>query len=163
MNTKSGAFGIIFKNDAVLLVKRRDMPLWTLPGGYIESGETPEQGVIREVYEETGYEVVINKKVGEYEYPNAKRTTHTFICTIQSGKATLSNESSAIEYFHIHKLPQMLIPYIDTMIKDAVKNSPSVIKTTFPKLPLSFWIKSLLHPWALFKYLLVKVGIHWNT
>ena len=160
-----GAFGIIFRNNnkEVLLVKRRDMPIWVLPGGGLEHGESPEQTTTREVYEETGYEVVINRKVGEYRYHGSNKINYTFVCIIQGGVQTLSRESKAIEYFDITKLPDMMSPFARVMIEDALCNRTNIVKFTFEKLPASFWIKGLLHPWVFFKYLLTRVGIHWNT
>jgi ADP-ribose pyrophosphatase YjhB (NUDIX family) len=44
-----GSFAIIFdKQDRVLLCHRRDMDLWNLPGGGMQSGELPNEAVIRE-------------------------------------------------------------------------------------------------------------------
>ena len=47
---------IVFNGDEteVLLQKRRDFRIWTLPGGHIESGESWEEAGIRETFEETG-------------------------------------------------------------------------------------------------------------
>lgn len=58
-----GAF-VIIQNDGrdILLVKRKDIPLWDLPGGRIAEGETPESAAVREAFEETGYNVTIIKK-----------------------------------------------------------------------------------------------------
>lgn len=63
-----GAF-VIIQNDGrdILLVKRKDIPLWDLPGGGIAEGETPEAAAVREAFEETGYNVTIIKKAGEYK------------------------------------------------------------------------------------------------
>jgi len=160
-----GAFGIILKNKykEALLVKRRDMPVWVLPGGGLEQGETPEQGVVREVYEETGYKVVVNRKVGEYKYPGSNEVNYTFVCTIKGGVKTFSKESKVIEYFDIDNLPDMMSPYASVMIKDALKKETGIVKQTFDKFPISFWVKGLLHPWAFFKYLLTRIGVHWNT
>lgn len=41
-------------HQKLLLVKRRDVPVWVFPGGGIEKGETPERAVVREVFEESG-------------------------------------------------------------------------------------------------------------
>jgi 8-oxo-dGTP pyrophosphatase MutT (NUDIX family) len=58
-----------FSDKRILLIKRRTVPFkgyWALPGGRVEAGETVEQTVIREAKEETGLDVEIVKKIGEY-------------------------------------------------------------------------------------------------
>jgi 8-oxo-dGTP diphosphatase len=52
-----GASAFVFREGAVLLVKRRDEPsrgLWSPPGGSLEVGETVEAAAVRETAEETG-------------------------------------------------------------------------------------------------------------
>ena len=53
--------GILIENNKILLVKQRvsEKRNWSLPGGKLEQGETLEQGIIREVKEETGLDVEI--------------------------------------------------------------------------------------------------------
>jgi ADP-ribose pyrophosphatase YjhB (NUDIX family) len=56
----------------LLLIRRGHDPhrgLWSLPGGRIEAGESPEQAVVREVREETGLEVVPGRPVGRVRIP----------------------------------------------------------------------------------------------
>jgi 8-oxo-dGTP diphosphatase len=58
-----------FANKSILLVKRRTVPFkgyWALPGGRVEAGESVEETVVREVKEETGLDVQIVRKIGEY-------------------------------------------------------------------------------------------------
>src|SRR3989304_4831608 len=58
---------VVVKNSSVLLVKRGREPskgLWSVPGGLIELGETLEDAAQREVREETGINVRIEKLVG---------------------------------------------------------------------------------------------------
>jgi len=51
--------GVVFSPDEkqVLLTKRRDVPVWVLPGGGIERNENPEDAIVREILEETGFHV----------------------------------------------------------------------------------------------------------
>ena len=57
-----GVGAVVLDGDRVLLVKRGHAPLkghWSLPGGGVEIGETLEQGVAREVLEETGLTIEV--------------------------------------------------------------------------------------------------------
>ncbi len=55
--------GILIEDDKILLVKQKvsDKRNWSLPGGKLERGETLEQALIREMNEETGFDVDIIK------------------------------------------------------------------------------------------------------
>jgi 8-oxo-dGTP diphosphatase len=60
---------IQYPDQKILLIKRGTIPFkgyWALPGGRMDPGETVEQTIVREVKEETGLDVVIVHKVGEY-------------------------------------------------------------------------------------------------
>ena len=59
-HTHLGVYGVVKKNNKILLIKKARGPyanLFDLPGGGIEFGETPEQALIREMAEETGLSV----------------------------------------------------------------------------------------------------------
>lgn len=102
------AIGIVLNADQtqVLLIKRRDIPIWVLPGGGIETGEHPEEALIREIQEETGFFVQVVRKCAEYSPVNRLAAfTSVFICHIQSGNMILSDETADIAFYPIQKLP----------------------------------------------------------
>src|SRR5690606_29127082 len=102
MNLPQSIAGIIFSPDrkSVLLIKRRDVPVWVLPGGGIEQGESPEQAVVREILEETGFTVKIDRLVGDY-LPINKLTKRTYLyeCKVLSGEPILTEETGGISFF----------------------------------------------------------------
>jgi 8-oxo-dGTP diphosphatase len=57
----------VFRDGKVLLAQRAKPPLWSLPGGRIEPGETAEQAALRELREEVGVEAEIVGPIGERE------------------------------------------------------------------------------------------------
>ena len=66
------AGGVVYREGPggteVVLCGRTSQSLWALPKGTPEAGETREQTALREVSEETGLEVVIQKYIGDIEY-----------------------------------------------------------------------------------------------
>jgi len=56
-----------FRGGKVLIAKRIKPSLWSLPGGRLEPGETPEAAAIRELFEETGVTAEIVGLAGEAE------------------------------------------------------------------------------------------------
>jgi len=66
-DTRLAAYAVIVDDqDRVLLAlwNELDEPLWTLPGGGVDLHETAEEGAVREVREETGYDVVLDGLLG---------------------------------------------------------------------------------------------------
>ena len=65
-DTRLGAYAVITRGDHVLLAlwNEPDVPTWTLPGGGVELHEGLEDGALREVREETGYDVALGRLLG---------------------------------------------------------------------------------------------------
>ncbi|MCH4172060.1 MAG: NUDIX domain-containing protein [Lactobacillus sp.] len=116
-----GAFGIIQNTDKeVLLVLRRDYPLWDLPGGTLKTGELPAECVCREIREETGLAVVVKYLVGTYVRRRHKDRQYIFSVTNQGRPMTFDNsETKKIAYFAIDQLPKNMVPLRSHQIKDA--------------------------------------------
>ncbi len=64
------ASAVVTSEDGVLLVKRRDVEIWVLPGGLVDPGETLAHAAVRETREETGLSIELSRLVGVYSAPN---------------------------------------------------------------------------------------------
>lgn len=160
------AIGIIFsKDDQVLLVKRRDVPVWVLPGGGIEESETIEDAAVREVLEETGFHVKVIRKVGKYIPLNRlARITHLFECEIVKGNPTTGFESKEVRFFPIKKLPKLIPPPHDEWINDTLKKLKEPILKKLDRVNyLTLVINFFKHPYLVFRFLLSKIGLTINT
>lgn len=88
---------IIQKADKVLLIKKSDKVdiypgRWDLPGGRLNPDETWEQGLAREVQEETGLKVKLIREVRDWESNKWDTIGKTVLCEYMSGEVQLSWE-----------------------------------------------------------------------
>jgi ADP-ribose pyrophosphatase YjhB (NUDIX family) len=93
----------------ILLIERTDNGLWTIPGGGMEVGETIAQTAIREVKEETGVDVEVQRLIGIYsnprhvvEYSNGEvrqQFSVCFACAVTGGQLATSSESRRVGFF----------------------------------------------------------------
>lgn len=126
-----GAFGIILdEQERVLLCHRRDYDLWNLPGGGVEEGEAPWECVIREVKEETGLEVEVERLASVYNKKEKNEVVFSFICKVIGGEHQLNDEADRIEYFDTEAMPSNMSPKQVERIRDAIRHqSETVLKT----------------------------------
>lgn len=118
---------LIFEAERVLLVHRRDIDWWNLPGGGMEVGETVEEALCREVREETGLEVAVEYLVGVYSKPQKQEVVLTFRCRITGGTLTATEESRACRFFAPDALPANTLPKHRQRVQDALLVSPHAI------------------------------------
>ena len=125
------AGGCIFnENGEVLLQKRADCNKWGFPGGAIELGETPEMAAKREVKEETGLEIEVQKLIGIYTdsdviYPNGDKAHSICICyemSVVGGELSCDeNETLELKYFSLDDMPELFCKQHEELLRD-VKN-----------------------------------------
>jgi 8-oxo-dGTP diphosphatase len=119
---------IPFPEDKILLIKRNTKPFvgyWALPGGRMDPGENIEQTVVRECKEETGLDVSIVRKVGEYVEKGVKDDIEyeyyptCFVVKVVGGEMKRQeSEIQEIQPFSLKALPKPLAFEHDNMIVD---------------------------------------------
>ncbi len=167
MTQKECATTAIFSKcrEKILLVKRRDVPIWVLPGGGIDNNETPEQAAKREALEETGTKIKIIRKVAEYSPINKLTSeTHLYECSIEKGTLSTGDETQDIAFFELDKLPKPFFYVHKTWLQDTLKNEKEIIRK--PLADLTYW--ALLryfckHPIHVMRYALSRMGLPINS
>ncbi|MGH8507065.1 MAG: NUDIX hydrolase [Stenotrophobium sp.] len=126
-----GAFAIIFdEKSQVLLCHRTDKDLWNLPGGRVEIGESPWGAVIREVHEEVGLEIRVERLLGVYSVPERRDLVFNFLCMKTGGTLTCSAEADEIGWFKQNSLPANTVQRHIERINDAYSGNAAVFTRT---------------------------------
>jgi ADP-ribose pyrophosphatase YjhB (NUDIX family) len=121
MRFRVGVFASIFDEQGrVLLGHRRDGDFWGQPGGGLERGEPPWAGVVREVKEETGLEVTVERLAGIYCWPALDEIIFSFVCRAAGGALTSSEETRDVRFFALDQLPPNTFAEHVARIRDAV-------------------------------------------
>ena len=103
------------KKGKLLVVKRNLNPginKWALPGGFVESDETPESACLRELEEETGLKGKVKRLIGVYNHKTKEYGSLLVIgyeVVIARGLLSLSNELKDAKFFNKKDLP--VIPF----------------------------------------------------
>ena len=121
---------VVVKEARILLTLREDIPMWCLPGGGVEAGESVAQAALREVYEETGVQVKLTRLVGVYSRPNWDRGgDHDVVFTavpISGAPRPLDGEALDVQYFAPDALPPHFFWWQRQRIVDALTRHTAV-------------------------------------
>jgi ADP-ribose pyrophosphatase YjhB (NUDIX family) len=101
----------------ILLVHKTDNDLWALPGGGHDIGESVRDTVVREVKEETGYDVDVTDIVGTYTNPNhvmayddgevRQQFSICFAARLIGGELRTSSESKEVAWVPPERIPDL--------------------------------------------------------
>ena len=114
----------IIQAGNILLTKRRDFPVWCIPGGHLAPKESVPETAIREAKEETGLDIEITGFVGLYSMPNKWQDGSCEIIfraqPIGGKLLTCTSETVDAAYFSRNDLPSNLIGWQYHQIDDAL-------------------------------------------
>ncbi len=116
----------VIRDNKILLVRERADGRWAMPGGWGDIGDAPAEMAAREVWEESGFMVSVDKLVGVYDANRLQPFEFyhlyklIFMCSIQSGEATPSMETLDVDFFPFDQLPPLSETRTNNRILDEV-------------------------------------------
>lgn len=116
---------VVDEAGRVLIVQRRDNGCWEPPGGVLELGETFEEGVVREVAEETGILVSVERLTGVYKNMTRGIVALVYRCHPAQGSAHATDESSEVRWVPLDQIPGLMAEAYAVRVRDAFNASPA--------------------------------------
>lgn len=118
---------VIVQNGKYLIARRQAGgslgEKWEFPGGKVEQGETPEQGLVREIGEEFDVKVKVGKFIGSHKFKNKEREYElmAYFTEILSGTITLTVHDE-MRWVKIHEFDDFDFAESDKAIIEVLKN-----------------------------------------
>lgn len=107
--------GLVFKQDKILVLKRSKGSsfaegLWDIPGGKVVLGESLEESLLREIYEETKINIRIEKIISASSshivHNNKQYITIVYLCEYLNGDVKLNNEHNEYKWIRLDEIDE---------------------------------------------------------
>jgi len=127
---------IIVNGDKILIAQRGPKYKlefkWEFPGGGIEDGETPEECIVREIFEELNIKIRVDKFFDQsfYEYPHAQILLLAYIATWVSGEITLNDEHIGYRWVTVEELADYDFSPADIPLVQKLRDEPNLLIST---------------------------------
>lgn len=118
--------GIVVRDDGrILAIQRRDNGHWEPPGGVLELDETFEAGVRREVLEEAGVAVEVERLTGAYKNLPRGIVALVFRCRPLTRVAVRTREAQDVAWMTVEEILERMTPAYASRVTDALRPEPS--------------------------------------
>ncbi|WP_424213547.1 NUDIX domain-containing protein [Streptomyces sp. BI20] len=116
--------GVVVRGDGrVLVIRRADNGAWEPPGGILEAAERPEDGVVREVAEETGVLVRVEGLSGVYKNLALGVLALVFRCRPVGGRERVSAESTEVAWLEPAEAGRLMTEAFAVRVADALTDA----------------------------------------
>jgi ADP-ribose pyrophosphatase YjhB (NUDIX family) len=129
LHSVSVAGAVIREDGRMLVIKRRDNGNWEPPGGVLELDETPQEGVVREVLEETGIHVEVERLTGVYKNMARGIIALVFQCNPSGGEGRPTSEATAVKWLTPEEVKNNMAEVYAVRLLDALGASPPQIRS----------------------------------
>ena len=118
--------GVILREGKVLLIKEKSDQKWAMPGGWADVGISPSENVVKEVWEESGLEVKVERLLAvwdkmKHDHPADLNHVYklNFLCRVTGGELKAGHEVLEAGFFDPENLPELsLMRNTETQIKE---------------------------------------------
>ncbi|WP_067646727.1 NUDIX hydrolase [Nocardia harenae] len=110
---------VVDADNRVLVIRRADNGHWEAPGGVLELHESFEHGVRREVAEETGLTVCVDRLTGVYKNLTAGIVALVFRCTVETGTSHPTDEAREVRWMTADQVREAMVPAFAIRVLDA--------------------------------------------
>ncbi|WP_345701904.1 NUDIX hydrolase [Kitasatospora terrestris] len=121
LHSVSVAGAVVREDGRVLAIRRADNGTWEPPGGVLELTESVEDGVRREVFEETGIRVDVERLTGVYKNVTRGVVALVFRCHPESGTERVSDESTAVDWLTPEEVAERMAEVYAVRMLDALQ------------------------------------------
>jgi ADP-ribose pyrophosphatase YjhB (NUDIX family) len=99
---------------------------WTYPGGFLEVGESAQEGARRETEEETELRIEVGRLIGVYSRPHVGIVTIVFEATVVGGEPSPAAETSEVRDFGADEIPwdELAFSTVESALRDWVASRP---------------------------------------
>ena len=121
LDPKVAAVVLVIDGDGLVMVKRGVEPQcgkWAFPSGYVDRGEVVEAAAVREVKEETGLDVTLDRLIGVYSLESNPVVLVVYSARITGGAVAAGHDAIAVKTFALDALPSLPFPHDAQILRD---------------------------------------------